>query len=477
MDNHTQDGSVPESAGFIPQLGRWDALAIGFGAMIGFGWVVLTGEWLEAAGSLGAVLAFVVGGTIMALVGLTYAELVAAMPHAGGEHNYVMRAMGSRMSFVASWALVGGYVTIAAFEAVALPRTAAYLWPSLNDVELWSVSGSPVYLGWGLVGSIAAVVLTAINIVGIRPASMIQTFVVLFLVLVGVLMLTGGFVGGTVEHAEPWFSGGFGGFVSVLVVVPFLFVGFDVIPQSAEEIKLPFPAIGKLIVVSVGLATVFYILMVGGSSLAMERSELLGSDLATADALGALWGSDVFANILVAGGIAGILTSWNAFLIGASRLLYAMGRSAMLPAAFGRLSPRFRTPVTALVFIGGLSAAAPWLGADALGWLVDSGSPSVVIGYLLVTIAFVILRRREPDMDRPLRIGGAGHGGLVIGVLAIMLTAGLVTLYLPGMPSALPAEPWVLFGLWWVAGLILLLRVPSVGPGADAEARILQQRR
>ncbi|WP_018156217.1 APC family permease [Demetria terragena] len=464
---------APEETGFIRQLGRWDALAIGFGAMIGFGWVVLTGEWLDAAGSLGAVLAFVVGGAIMGLVGLTYAELVAAMPHAGGEHNYVMRAMGSRLSFLASWALVGGYATIAAFEAVALPRTAAYLWPSVSDVELWSVAGSPVYLGWGLIGTIAAVLLTAINIVGIRPASMIQTFVVSFLVLVAVLMLTGGFVGGSLDEAEPFFSGGFGGFVSVLVVVPFLFVGFDVIPQSAEEIKLPFPVMGKLIVVSVAMATIFYILMVGGASLAMDRGELMKSDLATADALGALWGSDIFAKVLVAGGLAGILTSWNAFLIGASRLLYAMGRSRMLPAAFGRLSPRFRTPVTALLFIGGLSAAAPWLGADALGWLVDSGSPSVVIGYLLVAIAFVILRRREPGMERPLRIGGAGQGGLIIGVAAIVLTAGLATLYLPGMPSALPPEPWALFGLWWVAGFLLLLRVPSVAPGPDAEERLL----
>ncbi|WP_151524203.1 APC family permease [Serinicoccus kebangsaanensis] len=463
------------STGFVRQLGRWDALAIGFGAMIGFGWVVLTGEWLVAAGTLGAVLAFVVGGVIMALIGLTYAELVAAMPHAGGEHNYVMRAMGSRWAFVASWALVGGYVTIAAFEAVALPRTAAYLFPSLESVQLWSVAGSPVYLGWGVVGTLAAVALTAVNIVGIRPASMIQTFIVLFLVVIAGLMLVGAGVGGSLDHAEPLFTGGFGGFAAVLVVVPFLFVGFDVIPQSAEEIDLPFPMIGKLIVLSVSLAALFYIIIVGASGLAMDRGTLVESDLATADAMAALWGSDAFATVLVAGGIAGILTSWNAFLIGGSRLLYALGRSGMMPAVFGRLHPRFRTPTAALLFIGALSAAAPWLGADALGWLVDSGSPSIVLGYLLVTVAFLVLRRREPGMDRPLRIGGAGGGGVGIGVVALVLTAGLATLYLPGMPSSLPAAPWVLFGLWWLLGVLLLIRVPSVSGGPDAEERVLSR--
>ena len=468
--------STQTEQGFIRQLGRWDALAIGFGAMIGFGWVVLTGEWLVAAGTLGAVLAFVVGGVIMALVGLTYAELVAAMPHAGGEHNYVMRAMGSRWAFVASWALVGGYVTIAAFEAVALPRTAAYLWPALESVELWSVAGSPVYLGWGVIGTAAAVVLTVINVVGIRPASLVQTFIVLFLVIIAVLMLVGVGVGGSLEYAEPLVTGGFAGFAAVLVVVPFLFVGFDVIPQSAEEIDLPFPLIGKLIVLSVALASLFYIVMVGASGLAMDHQELVDSDLATADAMAALWGSQTFGTILVAGGLAGILTSWNAFLIGGSRLLYAMGRSGMLPAAFGRLHPRFRTPTAALLFIGVLSAAAPWLGADALGWLVDSGSPSIVLGYLLVTVAFLVLRRREPEMDRPLRIGGTGSGGVVIGVVALVLAAGLASLYLPGMPSSLPLEPWVLFGLWWLLGLVLLVRVPSVPGSPDAEEKVLSRR-
>ena len=83
---------------FKKAMGRLDALFVGFGAMIGFGWIVLAGGWIEQAGTMGALLAFAGGGVIMAFVGVVYSELVAAMPLAGGEHNYLMRAMGPKLS-------------------------------------------------------------------------------------------------------------------------------------------------------------------------------------------------------------------------------------------------------------------------------------------------------------------------------------------------------------------------------------------
>lgn len=473
VDRHERPG---ESPSLIKALGSWDTLAIGFGAMIGFGWVVLTGGWLESAGTMGAVLAFAAGGVIMALVGLTYSELVAAMPLAGGEHNYVIRGMGARWAFICSWAITGGYITIVAFEAVALPRTALYLFPGLETVRLWEIAGSEVYLTWALVGAGAAVILTVLNIVGIKLASAAQTFAVIFLLIVGLMLVTGSFVGGETGNLKPLFTGGAAGFLTVLVVVPFLFVGFDVIPQSAEEVKIPPRQVGKLVVVSVIMAAIWYIMVVLTTASSMGVKDLAGSDLATADGMAALWGSDVMGKVLVAGGIAGIVTSWNSFLIGASRLIFAMGRAQMLPSWFGRLHPRFRTPINALLFIGGLSVAAPFFGEAMLGWLVDSGSPSIVIAYFLVAVSFLLLRRREPEMDRPLRVGGKGKGGLVIGVLAAVLCLGLTSLYLPGMPASLDAAPWILFGLWWVFGAAFFFRIPrGVKPGPHAEEELTRR--
>lgn len=464
-----------EEASLLKVLGNWDVLALGFGAMIGFGWVVLTGDWIGSAGTLGAVLAMMAGGVIMGVVGLTYAELTAAMPKAGGEHNFLLRGMGPRWSFIGSWGIVGGYVTIVAFEAVALPRTALYLFPDLNQVKLWDVAGSEVYFTWALVGAIAAVVITTVNILGVKFASVAQTFVVVLLLIIGLMLVFGSFTGGSIENMQPLITGGTAGFFAVLVVVPFLFVGFDVIPQSAEEVNVPARQIGRLVVIAVVLATIWYLITIVTTSSAMPAGELAEADIATADAFGAMFGNDVMAKLLIAGGIAGILTSWNSLLLGASRLMYSMARSGMLPAWFGKLHPRFRTPINALLFIGGLSFIAPFLGEAMLVWLVDSGSPSIVIAYLLVSVVFLVLRRREPQMDRPLRVGGKGEGGLLIGGAAVVLCTGLLSLYLPGMPAFLDVQPWILFGAWWILGAFFLLRIPTgIKPGQEAEHRLLE---
>lgn len=452
-------------------LGAVSSYALGFGSMVGFGWVVLTGGWIQAAGTLGAVIAMIAGGLIMAVVGVIYAELTAAMPKAGGEHHFLMRGMGPRWSFIGSWGITGGYITIVAFEAVALPRTIGYIVPDVSQVHLWSVFGSDVHLTWALIGSIAAVVITGINIVGIKAAGVMQTFVVLFLLAVGVLLLFGTATNGSVANMEPFFTDTAGLF-TVLIVVPFLYVGFDVIPQASQELKLSPRRIGRLIVVSVLVATAWYVLTIVTTSSSMPGDELAASNLATADAMGALFGSPIMVNLLLAGGIAGILTSWIALLIGASRLLFAMGTSGMLPRWFGKLHPRFKTPVNALLFVGAISAIAPFFGEGMLGWLVDAGSPSIVVAYLLVCVVFVILRRREPEMPRPFRVGGK-RTGTIIGIAGAVLCAGLLAVYIPGMPASISPTSYLLLGLWWALGVVFVLRIPSgIAPGPDSEAEL-----
>ena len=353
--------SDTESETFTRVLGQRDVAAIAFGAMIGFGWIVLTGGFIDEAGSGGAAVAFLIGGVVIALVGLTYAELVAAMPHVGGEHQYVLRAVGSRAAFVCSWFLVLGYVSVVAFEAVALPQTMLFLFPDMLAVKLWTVAGYEVYLSWVAVGVVAAVAMTYVNYRGVRPAAVLQTVAVAFLLLVGLALVTGSFVGGSTATMEPLFTGGVAGMLGVLVAVPFLFVGFDVIPQSAEEIDLPFRKIGVLLIVSVAMAVAWYVMIVLTVGSSLSAAELAASELAAADGMAALWGSATMGKVLVLGGIAGILTSWNGFMIGASRLMYAMALSGMLPRWFGELHPRYRTPENALLFIGALSVAGALL--------------------------------------------------------------------------------------------------------------------
>lgn len=129
--------------------------------------------------------------------------------------------------------------------------------------------------------------------------------------------------------------------------------------------------------------------------------------------------------------------------------------------------------VSAVIFR--VVVAATMLGHSFWGKLVIAGGPAIVITYLMVTIAFLILRRRDPHMDRPMHVGRRGHPtGMIVGVVAVVATAAMLALYLPGLPAFLDPEPWVLFFLWWILGIGLVLRIPAgVRPGPQAEEELL----
>ena len=151
---------------FDKVLGAWDILVIAFGAMIGWGWVVSSGNWIESGGVLGAAIAFAIGGIMIFFVGLTYAELTAAMPQCGGEHVFSYRAMGSTGSFICTWAIILGYVSVACFEACAFPTIITYLWPGFLKGYLYTVAGFDVYASWLIVAIVIAFLIMIINING-----------------------------------------------------------------------------------------------------------------------------------------------------------------------------------------------------------------------------------------------------------------------------------------------------------------------
>ena len=101
---------MPKEDKFERVLNKKDVFVLAFGAMIGWGWVVLSGEWILKAGTVGAMIAFALGGLMVLFVGLTYAELTAAMPKCGGEHVFSYRALGRNASFICTWAIVLGYI-------------------------------------------------------------------------------------------------------------------------------------------------------------------------------------------------------------------------------------------------------------------------------------------------------------------------------------------------------------------------------
>ena len=424
-----------------------DTLALSFGAMVGWSWVILSGLWIGNGGSLGAVFGFVMAGVPIMLIGLLYAELASAMPVVGGEHEYSLRALGRHGSFICTWAIVFVYVSVCAFEAVALPTVIEYWFPNYQAGFLWNIAGWDVYASWVAVGALGAAGITFINYIGVKSSAVVQSTVTVLILAAGLMLMSGALFEGSIDNLRPMFPNGMAGVFAVAVMAPFMFVGFDVIPQAAQEIHLPARSIGRVLVGSIAMALAWYALVILAVA-ALLPATGLGGKLVTADAASAGWGS-VGGNLLVLGGVGGIISSWNAFLVGGSRAVYAMADHGMLPAWLGKLHPKYRTPSNAILAIGLLSVAAPLFGRVLLVWIVDAGSFAVVIAYILVAISFLVLREIQAEMERPFRL----RNGRIIGWLALLGSIGLLALYLPGSPAALawPVE-WGLVLIWFVLG-------------------------
>src|SRR5690625_4101137 len=240
-------GNVVGDRKLIKILGKKDVLSLAFGAMIGWGWVVTAGLWITEAGSLGAILAFAIGGTLVVFVGLTYSELASALPLAGGELVYSFKAMGRVASFITTWAVLLGYVSVVAFEAVALPTVFEYLVPNYSVGYLYTIADWDVTITWAGVGILGSIIIAWINYRGIKLTSAITFILTLLIIIAGILLVTGSTVAGNLPNMEPLFNKGMAGLLTVVIMTPFMFVGFDVIPQAAEEINLPQRNIGQLL--------------------------------------------------------------------------------------------------------------------------------------------------------------------------------------------------------------------------------------
>ena len=448
-----------KTSDFDKVLGAWDILVIAFGAMIGWGWVVSTGSWIQTGGIIGAALGFVVGGIMIFFVGLTYAELTAAMPQCGGEHVFSHRAMGPTGSFVCTWAIILGYASVACFEACALPTIITYIYPAFLKGYLYTVAGFDIYASWLAVAVGMAIFITWINIRGVKTAAILQTVLTVVIGAVGILLMAASGFNGSAENFGGQFFNDNAGLISsvfrVALITPFFFIGFDVIPQAAEEINVDLKKIGKILMLSIVLAVAFYALVVLAVGFIMSAEDIArsqdASGLVTADAMAKAFGSTAMSKVLIIGGMCGIITSWNSFLMGGSRAMYSMAESYMIPKFFSHLHPRFKTPVNALYLVGGLTVLAPFAGRKMLVWVVDAGNFGCCVAYCLVAVSFLLLRKKEPDLKRPYRVPLAR----LVGILAIAMSGFMIVCYMvPASGSALSVQEWGIAGGWCVLGAL-----------------------
>ena len=458
-------------------LNMKDVLALAFGTMIGWGWIMLAGSWVGNGGTLGAIIAFLLGGVMAIFVGLTYAELTPALPLAGGELVFSYRAMGYNASWFTGWMITLAYLGVAAWEGPALSNALGFLFGNaLPDLGvLYELQGSQVTGMFLLIGIVGAIVMTVLNLAGAKSSAIFQTTATVAMAIGGIAFFVSGVATGEVENLKPMFTDG-QGLVAVILAVPAMFVGFDVIPQAAEEMNMPLNKIGKVMIIAIVMAATWYIIMILGTAMSTPGDVLSGyvndpDCVPVANCFAYALGSPVWGKLMICAAMCGILTSWNGFIVGASRVIFSMARAHMLPGIFAKVNKK-GVPVAAILLVGIVTILSPLLGKSALVWFVDAAAFGTVVAYFMVSLSFLILRKKEPELARPFKV----NAGIVVGILAVGVALFMATLYLPlYSPAPLLGIEWALVGGWIVLGIILFIANKAGANGKKSKAEIEYQ--
>jgi amino acid transporter len=404
------------------------------GAMVGMAWAVLANVMLDRAGPAVG-FSMMIAAALSLFIGLCYAELCSAMPYAGGEYIYVKRGMGKFAGFFAGWILVLAYASMMPGECIILGKLVNGLFPALPPA---------------LVGAAIAIIFTAINLRGVRISGLVQLGFTIVLFLGILIYVVAALPKLQWANYQPIMGRGAGGMLMMVPLCMLAMMGYDILPQAAEEVDAPIRKMVFLIPASILFVAFFYFMVtVANAGLAPWETLAASKDeIPILGVVGIALGEKGKVIILVAG-ICGLITTMNAFLLGGSRLLMAMAKDGEIPAAFGYVHPKFHTPSVALIFLGLMGVLGSF--ATELIVLFDTAASSVLVCYILVAVALMQLRKKEPDLERPYKVW-AYPLVPIVAIIASIPAWGISLLILK--PEAIA----VYFG-WMAVGILYFLIV------------------
>ncbi|MGH3515872.1 MAG: APC family permease [Haloechinothrix sp.] len=437
--------------------------AIALGSAVGWGAFVLPTDWIGTAGPLGAIIGFLIGGLLMIVIAVSYGFLIRSFPVSGGEFAYAHVGFGRRHAFLCGWFLTLGYTCIVALNASALALLSRYVIPQVAERGLlYEVAGWQVYLGEVLIASAALVIFAALNIRGANVSGRLQ-YIFCLIMLAGVALILIGVLlhpDGQLSNAAPAFPLDVPPWTAVLAIVaiaPWAYVGFDNVPQAAEEFDFAPSKAFRLIVLAIIAAALLYAAMILATASATPWTQLVAGEpiWGTGDAISGLFGG-VGIMLLALSVSMGICTGLNGFYVASSRLLFAMGRARMLPNAFARLHPRYGTPHLGIAFAAALCLVAPWFGRQALLWVVDMSAVGVTIAY---TYTCLVAFKQFRWSAQAARVGDSEGAGSTVKKLFSLLGAVIGATFLglllvPLSPASLGSESMTALLVWSVVGLV-----------------------
>ena len=468
------------------QLSPMHVWAIAFGCIIGWGSFVNPGKkFLPNSGVAGTAIAMVMGGLVMMIIAMSYAYMVPRYPKAGGEFTFTKACFGKRAAYVCGWFLVAAYLTNVPMNSTAIGLIVDGLDGTADILKFgfhYTVAGFDVYMGEMLFAMAILILFGYLNIIGVEKAGFVQT-VLATLLVVSVFTLTiaalvspktsfanmapiwgfdksaaiEAYKAGTYTSVDAYANQNvMSAILATFAIAPWAYVGFDTIPQAAEEFKFSYKKVSFIMVIAIIFGCFVYTAnntitaaaLENWPDLIVESSSTPWLLLAAAERLLGTAGKTLVGVAVSCAVLSGIM----GFYLASSRLMYSMSRDGYLPEVFGVIDEKHGTPKNAMLFCIAVSLSGPILGREALGWFVDMSAIGASIGFMFTCMSTIVTMKRNNDKSPFLRwmaVLGSTFS-LTFIVLQLVPIPGLEGVHFGG-------ESYVLLVVWIVLGIMFYI--------------------
>lgn len=427
-------------AGLRKTLGATDLVLLGIGCIIGTGIFVLTGVAAAKYAGPGIMLSFVLSGLACAFAALAYSELSSMVPVTGSAYTFTYVSMGEIVAFAVGWALICEYTIGSAAVAAGWSGYMVGLLKSMGIVlpQAWTAVPAD-----GGILNVPAVLITAflsyLLMLGTREsANLNKILVAIKLACIAIFLFL------ATPHIEPlnwhpFLPFGWSGVSAGAAIVFFAYIGFDTVSTAVEECKNPNRDIPVGIVGSLIVCTILYIAVAAVLTGVVPYSSLNNSE-PVAYALRAI-GMNFGSALVAIGAICGITTVLLVFMYGQTRIFLAMARDGMIPQSLVKIHPKYGTPhIITLVAGGVVSVLSGLLPINIIAELCNMGT---LFAFILVAVGVGVLRKTQPDAERPFRCPAVK----IVVPMAVLLCGYLI--------ANLPRETMEFFAAWYVIGMIV----------------------
>lgn len=418
------------------QLGAFDLTMLGVGAVIGTGIFVLTAVAANKAGP-GMMYSFIIAGIVCALTALIYSEIAAMVPVSGSAYTYSYAVLGELIAWMVGWALILEYAVAAGAVAVGWSGYANGFLHSVGmglPLALTAGPGDTITLADGttasgsfnLIAFLLSLLITWLLVLGTsKSAKFTAMLVVVKIIALSVFVVL---ALPTVQSVnfEPMLPNGWGtplsgvGVLGAAASIFFAYVGFDAVSTAAEETKNPNRNIPIGLIGSLGICTVFYLLVAYaavGAVGAQPGGALSQSKEPLAFVLREL-GHPVIGSAVAIAAIVALPSVVLMMIFGQTRILFTMARDGLMPSAFAKVHPRFHTPHV-VTWITGI-AVSLFAAMFPVGALADISNSGTLFAFFMVAVGVMALRVSDPGRKRPFKtpliwiVGPLAMGGCVL---------------------------------------------------------------